>query len=116
MMGKAGDMMNKAKDLVGNPAKTVKITVTVDMRKEFGEEQVDVTVKDFTTDVKLFQTLLSINMARVSIEQAISEKASEVATKLAKEKVDKVTGVKLDDRFRQDVMAQVLNQARKAAL
>mmetsp|Transcript_106856 Transcript_106856/g.276298 ORF Transcript_106856/g.276298 Transcript_106856/m.276298 type:complete len:222 (+) Transcript_106856:114-779(+) len=90
MMGKAGDMVSKAKGLVSPPT-TAKIVVTVDMRKEFGEEHVDVTVKDFTTDHRLFEKLLSIDMARSFIEQAISEKASEVATKMAKKKVEEVT-------------------------
>lgn len=64
----------------------VRIAVTVDLRKDFGAEEVLVHLKHFKTDISAFEWLLSSDKARSIIESAISQKASEVATRMAKKR------------------------------
>lgn len=72
-------------------ARSFRVIVTVNLQKDFGADQVVVTLRDFKTGVNAFETILSSNrVLRTAIETAISQKASEVATRLAKEKVARV--------------------------
>eukprot|EP00419_Tripos_fusus_P074513 CAMPEP_0172899650 /NCGR_PEP_ID=MMETSP1075-20121228/162338_1 /TAXON_ID=2916 /ORGANISM="Ceratium fusus, Strain PA161109" /LENGTH=191 /DNA_ID=CAMNT_0013755689 /DNA_START=35 /DNA_END=610 /DNA_ORIENTATION=- len=92
---KAGEKVNAA---VANVAKmagkaprderSFRIGVTVDMTKEFGEEKVQVKVKDFTTEVSVFNKVLHNDRAREFVEEALSQKASEVASRMGKKKMD----------------------------
>mmetsp|Transcript_20038 Transcript_20038/g.36184 ORF Transcript_20038/g.36184 Transcript_20038/m.36184 type:complete len:207 (-) Transcript_20038:94-714(-) len=68
--------------------RSVKVESVVNMVKQLGEEKVDVTVTSFDTDVALFKQILSIEYMRQFIEKAISDKASEIATRLAKKEYD----------------------------
>jgi len=70
--------------------RSFRIGVTVDMVKEFGVEKVDVTIKDFTTQVSAFNKLLHVDKAREFVEEALSQKASEVASKMGKKKIESV--------------------------
>mmetsp|Transcript_27778 Transcript_27778/g.50740 ORF Transcript_27778/g.50740 Transcript_27778/m.50740 type:complete len:213 (-) Transcript_27778:48-686(-) len=64
--------------------RSVKVNCVVNMVKHFGDERVQVTVTSFDTDVAVFKQLLGVDYMRQFIEKAISDKASEVATRLAK--------------------------------
>merc|ERR1711924_136397 len=66
---------------------TFKVDVTVDLTKEFGVEEVSVTVKDVNTD-HYTGKVLQADFIRRLMEQAISKKASEIATRMAKNKTD----------------------------
>jgi len=70
--------------------RSFRIGVTVDMTKEFGDEKVQVKVKDFTTEVSAFNKLLHSDRVRDFVEEAISQKASEAASRMAKKKLDDV--------------------------
>jgi hypothetical protein len=79
-----------AKDKMGLETcdrRTVKVDVTVDLMKEFGVEDVAVTVKDVNTD-HLAGTVLKVEFVRKFMEKAISAKATEIATRMAKNKTD----------------------------
>jgi len=105
----AGSKMLQVQDAVTQGAKeklgmdqsaptkrTVKVDVTVDMVKEFMVEQIKVTVKDLKTvfeggkaqdlATQLGERVLSNDSFRRFLEKAISDKAAEVATRLAKQK------------------------------
>eukprot|EP00931_Biecheleriopsis_adriatica_P051888 TRINITY_DN30136_c0_g1_i1.p1 TRINITY_DN30136_c0_g1~~TRINITY_DN30136_c0_g1_i1.p1 ORF type:complete len:215 (-),score=59.06 TRINITY_DN30136_c0_g1_i1:52-696(-) len=69
--------------------RTIEVTVTVDLVKEFNVEEVAVKVKELHTDIKLAEMVLSSDHIRRFVEKAISAKASEVATRLAKQKTEK---------------------------
>mmetsp|Transcript_6261 Transcript_6261/g.10477 ORF Transcript_6261/g.10477 Transcript_6261/m.10477 type:complete len:225 (-) Transcript_6261:3-677(-) len=101
----AASTMLKAKDAVKDKlgietslSRVVKVDVTVDLVKEFGAEQVAVTVKDVHTKLEggtaqdwasdFGEKMLSSDRIRGFLERAISEKATEVATRMAKAKTD----------------------------
>eukprot|EP00928_Gymnodinium_smaydae_P067231 TRINITY_DN50174_c0_g1_i1.p1 TRINITY_DN50174_c0_g1~~TRINITY_DN50174_c0_g1_i1.p1 ORF type:complete len:201 (-),score=33.84 TRINITY_DN50174_c0_g1_i1:265-867(-) len=67
---------------------TVKVSVSVDLRAAFGSDDVQVSVKEFKSSYAAFNWLLSVETARRFIEKAISEKASEAATKKYGEQQD----------------------------
>eukprot|EP00439_Symbiodinium_sp_Y106_P027551 s2198_g3.t1 len=68
--------------------RTVKVDVTVDLIKELNVEEVSVVIKDFRTDVALAEMVLSVKTFRGFVERAISAKASEIATRMAKQRTD----------------------------
>lgn len=67
------------------PSHKVQITCTVDMLKEFDDDDVSVTVKDFKTENSVINRVMSQNLARGFIEAAISRKVSMAFTKKSKE-------------------------------
>jgi len=60
------------------------------MIKKFGVEKVDVKIEDFTTQLSAFNKILDLDKARELVEEALSQKASEVASRMAKKKMDDV--------------------------
>mmetsp|Transcript_24033 Transcript_24033/g.81156 ORF Transcript_24033/g.81156 Transcript_24033/m.81156 type:complete len:240 (-) Transcript_24033:459-1178(-) len=87
-MGKIGAAISSKAGGMMDSVKKVKVHVTVDMHKEFGTEEVQVTVRGFQSDVKVVGAILTVDKAKLVVEAAISQKASEVATKMAKKKTD----------------------------
>mmetsp|Transcript_114850 Transcript_114850/g.324591 ORF Transcript_114850/g.324591 Transcript_114850/m.324591 type:complete len:222 (+) Transcript_114850:87-752(+) len=84
------DAKDKAMDKLGIASnfstKVVKVSVTVDLVKEHGAEEVQVKIKDFQTDHDVAEKVLTLDVIRKQVEAAISAKASEVATRMAREK------------------------------
>merc|ERR1712061_32987 len=72
--------------LKSDESRTVKVTITVDLTKDMYEEDVHVRIKDLQTDHALVQKVLSIDKLRGFVENVVSEKATEVATRLGREK------------------------------
>ncbi|CAE7650782.1 unnamed protein product [Symbiodinium sp. KB8] len=70
--------------------RTVKVDVTVDLIKELNVEEVSVVIKDFRTDVALAEMILSVKTFRGFVERAISAKASEIATRMARQRTDRL--------------------------
>lgn len=64
----------------------VKVEVTVDMTKEIGSEDVAVSIKDFHTDMFLLEKVMAVDKLRKHMEATMSQKASEVATKITRQK------------------------------
>ncbi|CAJ1436661.1 unnamed protein product [Effrenium voratum] len=69
--------------------RTIKVDVTVDLIKELNVEEVDVKIKDFHTDVVVAEKVLGVKLVRNFVERAISAKASEVATRMARERTNR---------------------------
>merc|ERR1712187_608156 len=91
MGNKALSAKDAAKDKLGLQTcdtRTIKVDVTIDLIKEFGAEEVKVVVKDVQTDIGPATKVMSSERIRTFVEKAISEKASEIATRKAKAKSD----------------------------
>mmetsp|Transcript_79406 Transcript_79406/g.233309 ORF Transcript_79406/g.233309 Transcript_79406/m.233309 type:complete len:239 (+) Transcript_79406:55-771(+) len=69
----------------------VKVDITVDMTKEMGVQEVEVAIKDFHTDMVLLEKVMGSEKLRKHMENAMSQKASEVATKMAAQKTQQAT-------------------------
>eukprot|EP00929_Paragymnodinium_shiwhaense_P038687 TRINITY_DN20415_c0_g1_i1.p2 TRINITY_DN20415_c0_g1~~TRINITY_DN20415_c0_g1_i1.p2 ORF type:complete len:202 (+),score=71.83 TRINITY_DN20415_c0_g1_i1:89-694(+) len=69
-----------------------KLAVTVDLERVIGEETVRVTVKDFKSDMSAVTALFSVDAVKKFLEDAISKKATEVATRMQNDRIAKVTG------------------------
>eukprot|EP00913_Durusdinium_trenchii_P010392 g9743.t1 len=70
--------------------RTIKVDVTVDLVKELNVEEVSVQVKDFHTDVKVAETVMKLKAIRDFVERAISAKASEIATRMARDRTNRL--------------------------
>mmetsp|Transcript_71777 Transcript_71777/g.171501 ORF Transcript_71777/g.171501 Transcript_71777/m.171501 type:complete len:214 (+) Transcript_71777:101-742(+) len=89
LASKVTNLAGQASAKVGmSDTRSIKVESVVNMVKHFGDEQVQVSLQSFNTDVAVFNSILSVEKARQFIEKAISEKASEVATRLAKKEYD----------------------------
>mmetsp|Transcript_21015 Transcript_21015/g.39494 ORF Transcript_21015/g.39494 Transcript_21015/m.39494 type:complete len:218 (+) Transcript_21015:31-684(+) len=90
---KASSAADHAKDVLKLDTatqRTIKVDVTVDLIKELNVEEVLVKIKDFHTDVILAEKVLGIKTIRSYVERAISAKASEIATRMARERRDRL--------------------------
>jgi len=85
----AAEMAEDAISIKSATERTIKVDITVDLVKEIDAEEVSVKVKDFHTDVKLAESVLKVKVIRDFVERAISAKASEIATRMAKEKTNR---------------------------
>lgn len=88
---KIGAASTKIKDKVGISSKevhTITVDVTLNLTKEFENEEVDVEITDLQIDHKVLQRFLSIDALRKHIKRVVSQKLSEVATKLGRKKAD----------------------------
>lgn len=90
LLGKAKQVVDRAKDKFDIGTHKVKMVCVVDMCKAFGEDDVKVTVKDFKTDRKIINKVLSSDRARHFIEEAISIKVGEILTSKQNEVKQKI--------------------------
>merc|ERR1712190_392279 len=97
-MGKVASAMDSAtqkiKEKVGGveskESRTIMINVTVDMVKELGSDLVQVKIKDFQTDKKIIEKVMSNDHMRKHMEEAMSKKASEAATNMLRQQQQKI--------------------------
>jgi len=61
-----------------------RVEVTIDIDKTFGQEEVKVKVQDIKTEHSLITKLFSIDMCKTFIEDVVSKKVSEIATRVGK--------------------------------
>jgi len=69
-------------------SRTVRINVAVDLDKHLHRDEVVAKVRELETDIKGIEMVLSVQAAREVIERAISSKASEVVTRLKKQRLE----------------------------
>lgn len=86
----AAEMAEDAISMKSATERTIKVDVTVDLVKELDVEEVAVKIKDFHTDVVVAEKVLKVKVIRDFVERAISAKASEIATRMAREKTNRV--------------------------
>mmetsp|Transcript_56423 Transcript_56423/g.158270 ORF Transcript_56423/g.158270 Transcript_56423/m.158270 type:complete len:228 (+) Transcript_56423:58-741(+) len=66
------------------------VDTVVNMRKEFGCDDIHVDIQEFDCDERIVHSLMRSETCRGFIEHALSAKASEVATRKTKQKVDAI--------------------------
>jgi len=90
---KISSASSKIKEKVGITPKdvhTVTVDLTLDLTKEFECEEVGVEITDLQVDHKLLQRFLSIEALRRHIQRMVSQKLSEVATKMGRRKAAEI--------------------------
>ncbi|CAK0866619.1 unnamed protein product, partial [Prorocentrum cordatum] len=75
----------------GGPSqRSQRVEVTVDMDKTFGQEEVAVRVTDIKTEIGLITKIFAADVCKKFIEDAVSSKASVIATRVGKKKYEEV--------------------------
>mmetsp|Transcript_86267 Transcript_86267/g.222186 ORF Transcript_86267/g.222186 Transcript_86267/m.222186 type:complete len:225 (-) Transcript_86267:130-804(-) len=99
-MGAVSSKANRAKESLKNSvglqskeSRRVHIDVVVDLVKELGVDEVGVTIKQFHTDIKVIEKVMTSDRVRRIMEETLSAKASEAATRRAQEVQQKAAEV-----------------------